>query len=194
MTVTILRNTCLVFHTMPSNLGLSDVFCKVRLRSCVWKRKSTEGNFYFHPITLRVHTASMIYCCCCWPWPAGWSRFIISFLNYEVTLFFPFTCGPVTVPAYTSGVSMRCSWGQNRRHELLPSFDVILPRPQGVLVPVLCREHAPASRGPLHLWVPCWCALSLHCPTPWIQGPSGFCLLPEPRPFLCLFQELMLYI
>ena len=35
-------------------------------------------------------------------------------------------------------------------------------------------------RGPLRLWVPSWCALSLHCPTAWTQGPSGFCLLPGP--------------
>lgn len=53
-------------------------------------RNTTEVKSHFHPITLRVHTANMIYCCCCWPWPAGWSRFIISFLNCEVTLFIPF--------------------------------------------------------------------------------------------------------
>ena len=154
MTLIILRSTAQLFCMI-----LEFVWCFSH-HSGFEGRNTTEVKSRFHPITLRVHAASMIYCCC-WPWPAGWSRFIISFLNCEVTLFFsPSTCGPVTVPAYTSGVSMRCSWGQSRRHEHLPSFDVILPQPQGVLVPVRCREQALASRGSLHLWVPFWCAVS----------------------------------
>ena len=102
MTLIILRSTAQLFCMI-----LEFVWCFSH-HSGFEGRNTTEVKSRFHPITLRVHAASMIYCCCCWPWPAGWSRFIISFLNCEVTLFFP---PLLVVLSLCQPTLQECPWG-----------------------------------------------------------------------------------